>query len=343
MQEVGRRNPRLFRLTGGPGRRRIAGQREKVEIHRTCPRHSLSYSAACCTFRGKANQGKTRKGTRQGKSTNANAGMKLPLGVLSGAARPSLSTLAPRHAYPSLVSNPMPRTAAAGASLVSGVRELHLSTPARTALRLVYERPVSRIPEQKRTLLSTDSLDGPGLCLTCPACAFLLAGLASPATSPFHGMLALLELGLARLPRIVLLQWIDMNFVLPAMCPMYDTEGITSPKDFIAAISRAPRRDLISDSSVTDSLPEDWNEFFSLQSKDLDEKGLSASDRKYILWAMERYRQGYNIRRIAYQDKSKKVVRAHGPRVQKGYRVRGELRQGEKKPPRNRRQMKRPY
>lgn len=70
---------------------------------------------------------------------------------------------------------------------------------------------------------------------------------------------------------------------------------------------------------------------------------MSTDNRKYVLWAMERFRQGYDIRRIAYQPKSKKVVRYHGGRVQHGYRVRGEVRPNEKAPPHNRRNMKRPY
>ena len=49
------------------------------------------------------------------------------------------------------------------------------------------------------------------------------------------------------------------------------------------------------------------------------------------MWALEKYRQGLEPSEFVRSVKKPKKVRGWGPRVQKGYRVRGELRPGEKK------------
>ena len=55
-----------------------------------------------------------------------------------------------------------------------------------------------------------------------------------------------------------------------------------------------------------------------------------ADTRRYLLWALEKYRQGGDPAKFAYDTKPKKKVRGWGPRVQKGIRVRGQRRPGEK-------------
>ena len=57
---------------------------------------------------------------------------------------------------------------------------------------------------------------------------------------------------------------------------------------------------------------------FRLTTEKLKGAGVSVKDRKYLLWSLEKFRQ--------------KKVRGWGPRVQKGYRVRGMRRPGEKRP-----------
>lgn len=105
---------------------------------------------------------------------------------------------------------------------------------------------------------------------------------------------------------------------------------ISTPKAFLEAISR-PRRDLANNSTCVSALGEDWNEMFALTSEKLKGAGVAVKERKYILWALEKFRQGQDPAKFAYDVKEPKKVRGWGPRVQKGYRVRGMLRHGEKK------------
>ena len=70
---------------------------------------------------------------------------------------------------------------------------------------------------------------------------------------------------------------------------------------------------------------------FSMNSEKLECAGVPVKERKYILWALEKYRQGLEPSEFVRSVKKPKKVRGWGPRVQKGYRVRGELRPGEKK------------
>ncbi|KDN51422.1 hypothetical protein K437DRAFT_254834 [Tilletiaria anomala UBC 951] len=107
-------------------------------------------------------------------------------------------------------------------------------------------------------------------------------------------------------------------------------DGIDTPSAFLAAISRAPRRDLASDSNIATALGEDWSEMFKLRGDDLKKKGVSVAERRYLLWALERFRQGQDPKKFAYQPKPKKLVRGWGARVQKGTRVSGRQRPGEK-------------
>ena len=69
----------------------------------------------------------------------------------------------------------------------------------------------------------------------------------------------------------------------------------------------------------------------SMISVHLKVAGVPENLRKYILWALEKYRQGLEPSEFVRSVKKPKKVRGWGPRVQKGYRVRGELRPGEKK------------
>lgn len=69
---------------------------------------------------------------------------------------------------------------------------------------------------------------------------------------------------------------------------------------------------------------------FRLTSEKLKGEGVSPQHRKYILWSLEKFRQGEDPKEFAYDIKKKKV-RGWGPRVQKGIRVRGMLRPGERR------------
>lgn len=107
-------------------------------------------------------------------------------------------------------------------------------------------------------------------------------------------------------------------------------DSINTPKAFLEAISKT-RRNLAENSTCVNAVGEDWDAMFRLTSEKLKGEGVSVQDRKYLLWALEKYRQGGNPREFAYDIKKKKKVRGWGPRVQKGIRVRGMLRPGERR------------
>ena len=106
--------------------------------------------------------------------------------------------------------------------------------------------------------------------------------------------------------------------------------SINTPKAFLEAISKT-RHNLAESSTCVNAVGEDWDAMFRLTSEKLKGEGVSVQERKYLLWALEKYRQGGDPRAFAYDVKKKKKVRGWGPRVQKGIRVRGMLRPGERR------------
>ncbi|KIM89022.1 hypothetical protein PILCRDRAFT_49613, partial [Piloderma croceum F 1598] len=91
------------------------------------------------------------------------------------------------------------------------------------------------------------------------------------------------------------------------------TDKINSPTDFLKAIGR---------SSETKVHIGDWAEFWNVSGLTMKAKGVGVQDRRYILWCMEKYRQGFKIREFAHEPKPKKKVRGWGPSVQNGKYVR---------------------
>ncbi|WFD37476.1 uncharacterized protein MJAP1_000420 [Malassezia japonica] len=106
--------------------------------------------------------------------------------------------------------------------------------------------------------------------------------------------------------------------------------SVDTPKAFLEAISKT-RRNLAENSTCVSALGEDWEAMFRLTSEKLKGEGVSPQHRKYILWSLEKFRQGEDPKEFAYDIKKKKKVRGWGPRVQKGIRVRGMLRPGERR------------
>lgn len=88
---------------------------------------------------------------------------------------------------------------------------------------------------------------------------------------------------------------------------------------------------MANNSTCVSAVGEDWDAMFALNSEKLKGAGVPVKDRKYILWSLEKYRQGERPADFAHDVKKPKKVRGWGPRVQKGIRVRGMLRHGEKK------------
>ncbi|SJX60990.1 uncharacterized protein SRS1_12210 [Sporisorium reilianum f. sp. reilianum] len=117
-----------------------------------------------------------------------------------------------------------------------------------------------------------------------------------------------------------------------ALRPIPKPQGsISDPATFLGAISRA-RRDLASNSSLTSAIGEEWSNIFTIRSDQLKEAGVTTKDRRFFLWAREKFRQGANPEAFVIDAKPKKKVRGWGARVQTAerIRVRGVRRPGEK-------------
>ncbi|KAJ1032446.1 hypothetical protein NDA16_000470 [Ustilago loliicola] len=114
--------------------------------------------------------------------------------------------------------------------------------------------------------------------------------------------------------------------------PIPQPQGaIADPETFLTAISRT-RRDLASNSSLTSAIGDKWSNIFTIRSEQLKEAGITTKDRRFFLWAREKFRQGANPELFITDAKPKKKVRGWGPRVQTAerIRVRGVRRPGEK-------------
>lgn len=88
---------------------------------------------------------------------------------------------------------------------------------------------------------------------------------------------------------------------------------MNTPESFLKGIGRGAEKKVET---------EEWDKFWELSGKDLKKAGLAIKDRRYVLWCMEKYRQGMSLSEIAYDPKPKKTVRGWGPKVQNGKRIR---------------------
>ncbi|KAG9119898.1 hypothetical protein FRC07_004853, partial [Ceratobasidium sp. 392] len=84
-----------------------------------------------------------------------------------------------------------------------------------------------------------------------------------------------------------------------------------SPGDFLAAIGR---------SSNIKLKVETWDDLWRTRGEDMKKAGLTPAERRYILWALEKFRQGHDPASIAIKERPKKTIRGWGPRVQNGKR-----------------------
>lgn len=90
---------------------------------------------------------------------------------------------------------------------------------------------------------------------------------------------------------------------------LHDITGtISDPATFLTSISRT-RRDLASNSSLTSAIGEEWSNIFTIRSDQLKQAGVTTKDRRYFLWAREKFRQGANPEVFAIDAKPKKKVR----------------------------------
>lgn len=94
-----------------------------------------------------------------------------------------------------------------------------------------------------------------------------------------------------------------------AVKPIPKPQGtISDPASFLSSISRT-RRDLASNSSLSSAIGEEWSNIFTIQSAQLKEAGVTVKDRRFFLWAREKFRQGANPALFVKDAKPKKKVR----------------------------------
>ncbi|CAD6886420.1 unnamed protein product [Tilletia controversa] len=148
---------------------------------------------------------------------------------------------------------------------------------------------------------------------------------------------------------------------LPLLTIPTPRSTVHDPKTFLQSISRGPRRQLDENAAALGALTDTWEGMWSKVlgpspsssaprargaaattstttspragkqiNKDLKSGGVPVKDRRYILWALEKYRQGLDPAQFSIGVKPKKKIRGWGPRVQNGIRVRGRKRPGEK-------------
>ncbi|OJT09884.1 hypothetical protein TRAPUB_13627 [Trametes pubescens] len=75
---------------------------------------------------------------------------------------------------------------------------------------------------------------------------------------------------------------------------------IATPQDFLKAIGR---------SSETKLTPESWEQLFHTNGHQLRKAGLTVEDRRYILWSVEKYRQGLDPSEFAHPPKPASKIR----------------------------------
>ncbi|TBU46340.1 IGR protein motif-domain-containing protein [Dichomitus squalens] len=90
--------------------------------------------------------------------------------------------------------------------------------------------------------------------------------------------------------------------------------NITTPEAFLKAIGRS------SETKLTGV--ESWEQLWHTNGYQMKKAGLSVRDRRYILWSMEKFRQGEDPADFAHPAKPEKKIRGRGPAVQNGKRLR---------------------
>jgi len=95
----------------------------------------------------------------------------------------------------------------------------------------------------------------------------------------------------------------------PFSTMVQNTNAISKPSDLLKSFGR---------SSETKLQVEDWKRLQNMTGLDMKKIGVGIRDRRYILWALEKIRQGEKPEDFAHEPKPKKKVRGWGPRVQNG-------------------------
>ncbi|KAI1789639.1 IGR protein motif-domain-containing protein [Ganoderma leucocontextum] len=95
--------------------------------------------------------------------------------------------------------------------------------------------------------------------------------------------------------------------------------GIRTPEAFLKAIGRSCETKLTGVQS--------WSQLWQTNSFQLKKAGLGVRDRRYILWSMEKFRQGQDPADFAHRAQPEKKIRGRGPAVQNGKRLRSRRQQ----------------
>ncbi|KAF8526159.1 hypothetical protein JB92DRAFT_1190612 [Gautieria morchelliformis] len=89
--------------------------------------------------------------------------------------------------------------------------------------------------------------------------------------------------------------------------------SIQSPTDLLASFGR---------SCETKLKVESWDELWKMGGAGMRRAGVGVKDRRYILWSLEKFRQGHDPADFAHPERPKKKIRGWGPSVQFGKRIR---------------------
>ncbi|THH30723.1 hypothetical protein EUX98_g3458 [Antrodiella citrinella] len=91
--------------------------------------------------------------------------------------------------------------------------------------------------------------------------------------------------------------------------------SVDTPAAFLSAIGRKSETKL-------PTVPESWEELWKLDGQALKKAGLTVKDRKYIMWSMQKYREGADPAEFAHPPQARRKIRGRGPAVQNGKRIR---------------------
>lgn len=116
----------------------------------------------------------------------------------------------------------------------------------------------------------------------------------------------------------------SVRSITPALCRSFQNKAalrpvpppqgsIATPEDFLKSIGRSAETKLTVGA---------WDELWKFDGRQLKKAGLPVRDRRYILWSMEKYRQGEDPAEFAHVANAKKTIRGRGPAVQNGKRIR---------------------
>ncbi|CCM03517.1 uncharacterized protein FIBRA_05651 [Fibroporia radiculosa] len=115
---------------------------------------------------------------------------------------------------------------------------------------------------------------------------------------------------------------------VPRLCRALQNKAALRPVPPLRDVYNTPEALLKSfgRSAETKVTAEKWEDLWKLDGPQLKKAGLAVRDRRYILWSLEKFRQGENPVQFSHPSTPKKKIRGHGPAVQNGKRIRSRRR-----------------